>query len=40
VFGGAAANAAAGASNMTFPGAIAPGSNQAAPQSNGAVPVR
>ena len=40
-FGGAAANAAAGASgNLTFPGALAPAENQAAPQGNGAVPVR
>ena len=39
-FGGAAANAAAGAGgNVTFPGAIAPAGNQAAP-ANGAVPVR
>ena len=39
-FGGDAANAAAGTSNMTFPGALAPGENKAAPQGNGAVPVR
>jgi len=35
-FGGSAANAAAGAGgNLTFPGALAPGENQAAPPSNG-----
>jgi len=40
-FGGSAANAAAGAGgNMTFPGAITPAENKAAPASNGAVPVR
>lgn len=41
VFGGAAANAAAGAGgNVTFPGALAPAENQAAPAGNGANPVR
>jgi len=40
-FSGSAANAAAGAGgNIAFPGALAPGENQAAPASNSAVPVR
>ena len=40
-FGGSAANAAAGAGgNLTFPGALAPGENKAAPPSNGAGTTR
>jgi preprotein translocase subunit SecG len=39
-FGGAAANAAAGTGNLTFPGALAPADNIAAPPSNGTAPKR